>query len=102
MHPFQAALNRTSLVASFDEGASWTSVRDLADVVAVAVDPNSPSTVYAGGSGGVFKSTDSGRNWILLNTGLNTSTTTGLYVRFLTIDPVNSGTLYVGVSSTLP
>ena len=29
----------------------------------LVIDPRTPSTVYAGGSGGVFKSTDSGGEW---------------------------------------
>ncbi len=61
-------------------------------VFALAIDPATPSTLYAGTfGGGVFKSTDSGGSWSAVNTGLtNTS------VRALAIDPATPSTLYAG------
>ena len=32
-------------------------------VLSIAIDPATPSTIYAGTYGGVFKSTDSGATW---------------------------------------
>ena len=60
-------------------------------VLALAIDPVTPTTIYAGGSGGVSKSTDAGANWTASNTGL-----TGTFVRALAIDPVKPTTLYAG------
>ena len=41
---------------------------------ALAIDPDTPDTLYAGTYSGVFKSTDGGGNWSPVNTGLtNTS-----------------------------
>ncbi len=52
-------------------------------VTALAIDPMTPATVYAGTvSGGIFKSTNSGGTWTATNTGL-----TSLGVATLAIDP---------------
>jgi photosystem II stability/assembly factor-like uncharacterized protein len=70
----------------------WTSGGPYGGGVGVlAVDPASPSTIYAGGSGGVFKSVDSGGTWTAANTGLTSAS-----VDILAIDPANPATLYVG------
>ncbi|MFA5873549.1 MAG: hypothetical protein WC832_06260, partial [Anaerolineales bacterium] len=60
-------------------------------VRALAIDPTTPSTLYAGTYGGVFKSTNGGGNWSALNTGL---TNTDVYA--LAIDPTTPSTLYAG------
>src|SRR5262245_4958395 len=39
---------------------------------ALAIDPRSPSTLYAGTKGGVFKSDDGGSHWSAINAGLPT------------------------------
>ncbi len=40
-------------------------------IAALAIDPLTPTTVYASiSSGGVFKSTDGGASWTAMNTGL--------------------------------
>jgi len=41
-------------------------------VRALAIDPDTPTTLYAGTGGGVFKSTNGGANWSAVNTGLTT------------------------------
>ena len=51
--------------------------------LAMAIDPSSPTTLYAGHwSGGVFKSTDGGGSWSAVNAGL-----TDTVVQALAIDP---------------
>jgi hypothetical protein len=58
-------------------------------VNALAIDPTTPSTLYAaGGINGVFQSTNSGGSWS--NTGLSA------LVLGLAIDPTTPSTLYVG------
>jgi photosystem II stability/assembly factor-like uncharacterized protein len=60
-------------------------------VQAIAIDENSPSTLYAGTKGaGVYKSTNGGGSWI--PTGLTTMT-----VNAIEIDPINSSNIFVGV-----
>ena len=61
-------------------------------VPALAIDPKTPSTLYAGTAcAGVFKSTDGGAHWNAINTGLH-----GVNVRALAIDPLTPATLYAG------
>jgi len=59
---------------STNGGGDWTPVNKgltyYADVRALAIDPITPLTLYAGADGGgVFKSTDGGGNWTAMNTG---------------------------------
>src|SRR3989449_3553889 len=56
---------------------------------ALAIDPLTPTTLYAGTSGGVFKSTDGGASWSA--SGL-------INVSALAIDPLTPTTLYAGTS----
>jgi len=82
---------------STNGGGSWSAVNTgLTDTYgrALAIDPTTPATLYAGTEGGVFKSTDGGGNWSAVNTGLP------LYTSFYTlaIDPTTPATLYAGTS----
>ena len=64
------------------------------DVTALAVDPSTPATLYAGTiKGGVFKSTNGGNSWTTINSGL-----TSTFVFALAIDPSTPATLYAGTS----
>ena len=60
---------------------------------ALAVDPASPSTVYAGmNGGGVFKTTNAGGSWSAVNTGL-----TDTFVTALAVDATTTpSTVYAG------
>jgi hypothetical protein len=60
-------------------------------VWALAINPQTPDTLYAGTYGGVFKSTNGGTNWTATNTGLTIT-----YVRALAINPQTPDTLYAG------
>ena len=60
-------------------------------IYTLAVDPVTPTILYAGTGGGVFKSTDGGGTWSAFNTGL-----TDLYVWALAIDPQTPTSLYAG------
>ena len=60
-----------------------------ANVLAIAIDPERPSTLYAATyKDGVYKSTDGGRSWRGAGVGQG--------VRSLAIDPVSSSTVYAG------
>jgi photosystem II stability/assembly factor-like uncharacterized protein len=71
------------------------------EVTALAIDPKAPTTIYAGthsaqnwsGStdGGVYKSTDAGMSWTLVNYGMGI-----VHIRALAIDPKNTATVYAG------
>ncbi len=103
---------------SIDGGLSWThssvglpqkdsSVIGGAqqDILALGIDPVTPSTLYAGvanfTNGGslvaqVYKSTDSGANWALSNTGI----APGSDIRAIEVDPGNPATVYVALSQS--
>ena len=58
----------------------------------LAIDPSTPTTLYAGtDGGGAFKSTNGGGNWSAVNTGL-----TNTLVEALAIDSATPSTLYAG------
>lgn len=63
------------------------------NVTALAIDPVTPATLYAGTESGVFKSTDGGGSWSAFNAGL-----TAPYVYALTVDPVTPAILYAGTN----
>jgi photosystem II stability/assembly factor-like uncharacterized protein len=70
----------------------WTSFGpEGGPVYSLAIDPSNPSTLYAGGRGDVFKSTDGGEHWNPTNAGHAND-----YVNALAIDPLHPNTLYVG------
>ena len=71
------AAGRDDVFKSTDGGTSWANTNVGrnhfygADVTAIAGDPSSAGTVYAGTSAkGVFKSTNGGGSWTAINTGL--------------------------------
>ena len=68
----------------------------IASVLALAIDPATPTTIYAGTMyGGVFKSTDAGGNWSRVTNGGLTDRS----VSILAIDPLTPSTLYAATSS---
>ncbi len=63
---------------STNGGGVWSAVNTgltATNVYALAIDPATPSTLYAGTiGGGVFKSTNGGGAWSAVNTGLTATT----------------------------
>lgn len=83
---------------STDSGGSWSAVNTGLDlnVDALAIDPATPSTLYAGSyDSGVFQSTNSGGSWTAVNTGLSNP-----YVNALAIDPTPPSTLHAGTANS--
>jgi hypothetical protein len=83
----------TSQASTASTGTNvWTSNGpEGGTILALAIDPATPATLYAGTGGGVFKSTNGGGNWSAVNTGL-----TAAGVSALAIDPATPATLYAG------
>jgi hypothetical protein len=68
---------------------TWTSSGPEGGAVrALAIDPATPTTLYAATAGGVFKSTNSGGAWAAMNNSLTT-----LGVNVLAIDPQTPTTI---------
>ena len=73
----------------------WTSIGPSgAHVFALAVDPDTPGTLYAGTADGLFKSEDSGMNWTAAD--LN-----GVSVGDLAVDPRSKVTVYAVTSAAI-
>ena len=88
-----SGLTLTLLLAT-PSRAGWVSHGpEGGSVGALAVDPASPSTVYAGmNGGGVFKTTNAGGSWSAVNTGL-----TDTFVTALAVDATTTpSTVYAG------
>ena len=88
-----------NFLKSSDSGGSWTgsNVDPPRSITSLAIDPQTPSTIYAGTDGlgaGVHKSTDNGNNWTALNTGLGS-----VSVAALAIDPITPGTIYAAINT---
>ncbi len=81
-----------------DRGLTWNpsngSLDDEVNGSAIAIDPQSPDTIYIGrDSEGVYKSTDGGAVWIAATDGITNSSTFALV-----IDPVDRQTVYAGTN----
>lgn len=65
------------------------------DIRSIAIDSKNPNILYVGTGGGIYKSTDGGTNWSVLNTGLENS----FYIWSLAVDPNNPAVLYAGIEN---
>jgi photosystem II stability/assembly factor-like uncharacterized protein len=94
-----ALKTKSPLHKSFNAGASWGNDNyglKTNLIVAVALDPQTPSTLYVGGGvGGVLKSTDAGRTWTSASSGLPM----GAELVALVIDPSTPSTVYVAMKN---
>lgn len=113
-HPYGASEER-GIYLSTDGGQSWQKVLSRGDGVGgsdVEIDPSNPDTVYAamwelrigpwedrneyqGAGGGLFKSTDGGKNWTQLTNGLPK----GVIQVNLAVAPSQTSRLYAAVAS---
>lgn len=92
---FDCAWEHGTLWRSIDGGVTWNPGGISEDIVrAVAIDPLSPSTVFAGVFGpnrrGLFKSSDGGRSFTDISDGLP-----GSYVFEIGVSPIPPSTVYV-------
>ncbi|MDQ1347208.1 MAG: hypothetical protein QG573_577, partial [Acidobacteriota bacterium] len=83
---------------SRDGGKSWSDFRvEGQDAYAMAVDPQNPDIVYAGGHGGdkahLSRSDDGGKSWKPVGAGLEPA------IYLLLVDPVRSATVYAASRS---
>ena len=93
------AATSNGVFKSTDGGSSWTLSNTGLEgvrVFSLAIDPETPTTVYAGTFGsGVFKSTDGGQQWVRASAGFGDDTALAL-----AIDPRNPGTIYAGTTTS--
>jgi hypothetical protein len=90
-----ATATQGTLYKTINGGGQWTKVNlgiATADAQVVAVDPSTPATLYTGTlHHGVLKSTNSGSNWALRNTGVKA------LMQYMVLDPANKNTIYAGI-----
>ncbi len=71
-----------------------------ASVRAIAVDPNTPATIYAGTLiSGIFKSTDGGEHWSAVNSGVPLASFALAPISALEVDPRNSSIVYAATGT---
>lgn len=87
--------NFNSLYRSTNFGISWNyrGQQLPGSIDALAIDPTDGSTLYAGGSQGLYKSVNEGLNWQFLEGGLPASR-----IHCLAIDPMQPQLVYAGTS----
>jgi hypothetical protein len=80
----------------FSSAGAWTNKGpEDTNVYALAIDPYSTQTVYAGSSKGLYRSTNGGTNWAAIgNASLSISR-----VNALAIDPLSPTTIYAGTDN---
>lgn len=95
---YASTFGMPGLYKTTNSGLSWTPMtKGLPDafVSALIIDPNSPTILYAAVGGSLYKSTDGGAKWTLLNDNLSA------LLSALLIDPKRSNTLYAGTIGAL-
>ena len=84
-----------------DGGRTWANLSkgmSHSRVIAMAIDPVYPATVYAGTKGdAVFKSHDGGQRWISMRSGLDDVTITSVVNQFL-FDPTDNNHLFIATT----
>jgi hypothetical protein len=96
---------------SGDGGATWSRTGEFPfvngssnwQVLAVVVDPTTPTTIYAVSYSGLYKSTNSGGSWTVATTGLPGATPPSPWpsIGSLVADPSAPGVLYVAAGGTV-
>ena len=94
---FYAGTYGGGVFKSINEGGTWNAVNSglaSTNVRALAIDPVTPTSLYAGTFGGVFKSSNGGITWSKVNSGL-----TSTDILALAIAPTTpTATVYAGTS----
>src|SRR5207245_9077472 len=91
-HTTLYAIEVINIASTVADGTIWKTALPNLSITALAIDPQTPTTLYAGtrlgGPAGVFKSTDGGMSW--------SAVLADHQVHTLAIDPLMPTTLYAG------
>jgi photosystem II stability/assembly factor-like uncharacterized protein len=100
------ACTSIGLYKTTDGGEHWQSVNTgipSIDITSLAIDPVTPSTVYAGVARlGIYKSTDGGTTWAYMSNGLPSQVLFSSDVGAIVIDPFSPSTVYAGFIGQTP
>lgn len=96
VNALQANRKGSAAFKSIDGGGSWQANNNGLNagyVYSLAIDPTNPSTIYAGGDTGLYKSIDSGGHWTpsVINSDPNFRE-----IHALALDPTAPNTIYAG------
>jgi len=93
-----SAATTSGFLRSTDGGESWNVVGNTVSLFALAIDPTTPATLYAGNlSGyGFLKSTDGGSHFVSANKGLPLVSGNNPQVIAIAVDPSHPATVYAG------
>jgi photosystem II stability/assembly factor-like uncharacterized protein len=99
---FGYGIVRDRVFKSTDWGGSWSPAsRGLTsrDVSTLAIDPQTPTILYAGTGGGLYKSTDGGDSWTWLDWYPGDAGFALPYITSIAVDPRNPIIVYLGTSN---
>lgn len=99
----------TGVFETKNGGEQWTKkmegMKEVLMVVTLGMDPTRPSILYAGTSGGVYKSIDQAGHWEQVNNGLvppgMVKTSRALNVTSILVDPYEPDTIYAATLAGL-
>jgi photosystem II stability/assembly factor-like uncharacterized protein len=89
-------LSQGGLFQSVDSGATWRGIGGFGTVACVAVDPQTPSTIYACAGAGVERSSDGGMTWQAATAGMPPNP----YVFEVIVDPSHPSVLYAVLNTS--
>jgi len=96
VHPqtVYAGVSPGTIMRSDDSGQTWDSIPrpGPGELFSLAINPSNDHIIYAGYTSGIYKSTDRGKSWQILNLGFNIDSPT-----LLTIDSQSPETVYAGI-----
>jgi photosystem II stability/assembly factor-like uncharacterized protein len=95
---FSGSYEGDGLFKSVDGGTTWQSMEGFRNqiVYGISFDPRNHTIMWVATWVGIYKSQDDGATWMRFDPARNSSDLG--YYESLAIDPVNSGTVYVGTS----
>jgi uncharacterized protein (TIGR03437 family) len=88
-----STLVRINPASGTSQNIYFQGVTGVGTVQSIAADPENPQSIYATGSGGIFRSQDGGNTWTSL-----APIPSSPFVSSVAVDPTNSNTLYAGTS----
>ena len=105
LHPFNPTImyiaTNDYIYKSRDEGTTWEKISggmSHSRVIALAIDPRFPATIYAGTKGdAIYKSYDGGHRWVAQKNGLDDVTVTSVVNQIL-FDPNDGNRLFAATT----